>query len=89
MKIQIRLLGKEQDFLAIADWGVLPLDPIHMSTSKKTIKYSQVVKKTSDDSAWTIIHDKVYDVTEFLPEHPGGYDVLLDHCGKFLPPFIV
>ncbi|XP_034947778.1 cytochrome b5-like [Chelonus insularis] len=28
-----------------------------------------------------IIHDKVYDVTQFLNEHPGGEEVLLDHKG--------
>ncbi|XP_043524657.1 cytochrome b5-like [Frieseomelitta varia] len=29
-----------------------------------------------------IIHDKVYDVTTFLNEHPGGEEILLDHGGK-------
>ena len=29
-----------------------------------------------------IIHDKVYDVTPFLNEHPGGEEILLDHGGK-------
>ncbi|KAK0163003.1 hypothetical protein PV327_006720 [Microctonus hyperodae] len=28
-----------------------------------------------------ILHDKVYDVTKFLNEHPGGEEVLLDHKG--------
>lgn len=29
---------------------------------------------------WMTIHGKVYDVTNFAPEHPGGVEVLLD-CG--------
>lgn len=29
-----------------------------------------------------ILHDKVYNVTSFLNEHPGGEEVLLDHGGK-------
>ncbi|XP_028812611.1 cytochrome b5 type B [Denticeps clupeoides] len=30
---------------------------------------------------WLIIHDKVYDVTAFLEEHPGGEEVLLEQAG--------
>ncbi|KAM3877017.1 cytochrome b5 type B [Diretmus argenteus] len=30
---------------------------------------------------WLIIHDKVYDVTYFLEEHPGGEEVLLEQAG--------
>ncbi|KAF7399039.1 hypothetical protein HZH66_006936 [Vespula vulgaris] len=29
-----------------------------------------------------ILHDKIYDVTEFLNEHPGGEEILIDHAGK-------
>uniref|UniRef100_A0AAQ4PIF6 Cytochrome b5 heme-binding domain-containing protein n=1 Tax=Gasterosteus aculeatus aculeatus TaxID=481459 RepID=A0AAQ4PIF6_GASAC len=34
----------------------------------------------SSDS-WLIIHDKVYDITSFLEEHPGGEEVLLEQAG--------
>jgi cytochrome b involved in lipid metabolism len=41
---------------------------------------------TDDDRAaamkFTIIDNKVYDVTEFVHEHPGGEQVLLTHVGK-------
>ncbi|XP_072236673.1 cytochrome b5 type B [Leuresthes tenuis] len=30
---------------------------------------------------WLIIHDKVYDITGFLEEHPGGEEVLLEQGG--------
>uniref|UniRef100_UPI00358FF24D cytochrome b5-like n=1 Tax=Myxine glutinosa TaxID=7769 RepID=UPI00358FF24D len=30
---------------------------------------------------WIIIHNKVYDVTKLLLEHPGGEEVLLEHGG--------
>merc|ERR1712241_625005 len=29
-----------------------------------------------DRSIWMVIHDKVYDVTRFLDEHPGGEGIL-------------
>lgn len=31
---------------------------------------------------FTIIDNKVYDVTDFVHEHPGGEQVLLTHVGK-------
>ncbi|GAB6021065.1 hypothetical protein CHUAL_003699 [Chamberlinius hualienensis] len=31
---------------------------------------------------WIVMYDKVYDVTDFLKEHPGGYEVLLEHAGR-------
>lgn len=30
---------------------------------------------------WLIVHDKVYDITSFLGEHPGGEEVLLEQAG--------
>jgi len=34
-------------------------------------------------SCWMTIHDKVYDVTQFLEEHPGGEEVLLEQAGGY------
>ena len=34
-----------------------------------------------DKSIWMVIHDKVYDVTKFLDEHPGGEEILVEHAG--------
>ena len=31
----------------------------------------EVAKHDSKADCWVIIHGKAYDVTEFLPEHPG------------------
>lgn len=39
-------------------------------------------KHNSRDSIWFVIHDKVYDVTKFMEEHPGGEEVLLEQAGK-------
>ncbi|XP_051884528.1 cytochrome b5 [Pristis pectinata] len=32
-------------------------------------------------STWLVIHDKVYDVSKFLEEHPGGEEVLFEQAG--------
>jgi cytochrome b involved in lipid metabolism len=36
-------------------------------------------KKTSSD-LWMAVHGKVYNITEFIDEHPGGEEILLE-CG--------
>ncbi|KAI2635937.1 FMN-dependent dehydrogenase [Xylaria nigripes] len=42
----------------------------------------EIAKHNSKDSCWVIIHGKAYDVTEFLPEHPGGMKIILKYAGK-------
>ncbi|KAG8672816.1 hypothetical protein FPOAC2_06224 [Fusarium poae] len=43
---------------------------------------SDVAKHNNAKSCWLIIHNKVYDLTEFLPNHPGGRKVILKNAGK-------
>eukprot|EP01062_Namystynia_karyoxenos_P061962 TRINITY_DN5473_c0_g2_i1.p1 TRINITY_DN5473_c0_g2~~TRINITY_DN5473_c0_g2_i1.p1 ORF type:complete len:1581 (+),score=475.53 TRINITY_DN5473_c0_g2_i1:713-4744(+) len=31
---------------------------------------------------WVVIDSKAYDVTDFLPIHPGGVQLLMDHAGR-------
>ncbi|KQJ91844.1 cytochrome b5 [Brachypodium distachyon] len=38
---------------------------------------SDVSPHSSRKDCWVVIHGKVYDVTKFLEDHPGGEDVLL------------
>lgn len=49
----------------------------------KIITYEELNQHNSGRSCWMAIHDKVYDVTKFLEEHPGGEEVLLEQAGKF------
>lgn len=43
---------------------------------------SEVASLNTSDRTLLILHDKVYDVTKFLNEHPGGEEILLNHSGK-------
>lgn len=43
---------------------------------------AKVAKHASKDDCWVIIHGKAYDVTDFLPEHPGGMKIILKYAGK-------
>ncbi|KAI9323521.1 hypothetical protein BX666DRAFT_1887762 [Dichotomocladium elegans] len=42
----------------------------------------QVAKHNSAKSCWVIVDGKVYDVTEFIRDHPGGDDLILEYAGK-------
>jgi L-lactate dehydrogenase (cytochrome) len=41
----------------------------------------EVAKHNSKDSCWVVIESTVYDVTRFLPQHPGGPAKLLKYAG--------
>lgn len=43
---------------------------------------SQVAEHNSNEDCWVLVDGKVYDVTEFLSQHPGGDDVILACTGK-------
>ena len=36
----------------------------------------------SADSCWVVLYGKVYDVTSFIPEHPGGSKIILQLAGQ-------
>uniref|UniRef100_A0A673LE12 Cytochrome b5 n=1 Tax=Sinocyclocheilus rhinocerous TaxID=307959 RepID=A0A673LE12_9TELE len=50
-------------------------------TGVKYYRLSEVEERNSFKSTWIIIHNKVYDVTKFLEEHPGGEEVLREQVG--------
>merc|ERR1712102_207688 len=57
-----------------------------MATEVKVIRLEEVkahnIGRGAEKSVWTVIHDKVYDVTKFLDEHPGGEEILIENAGQ-------
>ena len=47
----------------------------------KTYTYDEVQQHRSQDSCWVVLYGNVYDVTSFLPEHPGGSKIILQLAG--------
>ncbi|KAK9364636.1 hypothetical protein V1509DRAFT_498194 [Lipomyces kononenkoae] len=47
----------------------------------KVISMQEVAKHKTKYDNWIIIHGKVYDVTDYGKDHPGGLDILLDVAG--------
>ncbi|KZS97830.1 cytochrome b5 [Sistotremastrum niveocremeum HHB9708] len=52
------------------------------SAAKPLITFAQLQEHTSKDNLWILLHRKVYDVTKFVDEHPGGDEVMLAEKGR-------
>uniref|UniRef100_A0A0C9RK17 TSA: Wollemia nobilis Ref_Wollemi_Transcript_14037_970 transcribed RNA sequence n=1 Tax=Wollemia nobilis TaxID=56998 RepID=A0A0C9RK17_9CONI len=48
----------------------------------KVFTMKQVSAHTTKNDCWFVIGGKVYNVTKFLEEHPGGEEVLIEVSGK-------
>eukprot|EP01083_Nonionella_stella_P179266 635934_1 len=48
----------------------------------KTISLPELAKHQQENDCWVAVEGRVYDVTKFLSDHPGGKKVLLKECGK-------
>ncbi|KAM7206894.1 cytochrome b2, mitochondrial [Naviculisporaceae sp. PSN 640] len=50
--------------------------------SKTQLTGVEVAKHATAKDCWVIVHGRAYDVTDFLPEHPGGQKIILKYAGK-------
>ncbi|XP_019166308.1 PREDICTED: cytochrome b5-like [Ipomoea nil] len=50
--------------------------------AKRVFTLAEVSEHNHNKDCWLVIGGKVYDVTKFLEDHPGGDDVLLSATGK-------
>lgn len=53
-----------------------------MSSTNKVHLFEDVAKHNRKGDCWLIVHGKVYDVTAFLDDHPGGDEVILNATGQ-------
>jgi len=50
--------------------------------SIKSFTMAEVEEHNSKESCWSVIREKVYDLTNWINKHPGGPDKILNICGK-------
>lgn len=48
----------------------------------RVISYDEVAKHNTKDDCWVIVEGKVWDLTGFAPDHPGGAHLVLEQAGK-------
>ncbi len=51
------------------------------STMETSYSLSEVAMHNSATNCWLVIEQNVYNVTDFIPQHPGGEEILKG-CGK-------
>lgn len=57
--------------------------PVDENTnSEQVYTIAQVAENSNKNSCWTIINGSVYDITSYVPNHPGGESEILQICGK-------
>ena len=54
---------------------------IHNQMAPKIISLEEVKKHNTAKSLWLVIEGKVYDVTPYSNDHPGGLEIMLQHAG--------
>ncbi|CCE78169.1 Piso0_000785 [Millerozyma farinosa CBS 7064] len=48
----------------------------------KTITEEEVAKHNTTSDLWVVYNGQVYDVSNYIDEHPGGEEVVLDVAGQ-------
>lgn len=48
----------------------------------KPITLAELAEHDGAESCWKAIHGRVYDITDYVPNHPAEPAVILDWCGK-------
>jgi len=52
------------------------------ASAAKAYTLADVAKHATQSSCWTAIDGKVYDLTAWIAQHPGGAGAILSICGK-------
>ncbi|CAA7404184.1 unnamed protein product [Spirodela intermedia] len=53
-----------------------------MPTIVKLFSPQETAQHDTREDCWIIVDGKVYDVTEYLDDHPGGDDIIVSVAGK-------
>jgi hypothetical protein len=72
--------GAESVWLEDTDMAV-PNAVIPPVTTESTISLSEVALHATTDDCWSVVNGNVYDLTQWINEHPGGSSPIESMCG--------
>jgi len=78
-------LPLNQDETISLERQVLPdsqIDSGDDSPEEVVLTVAEVAKNNRVSSCWTIINENVYDITSYIPNHPGGEEAISSICGR-------
>jgi cytochrome b involved in lipid metabolism len=70
---------KEGDYININN--TLPQNLQFVNTTDDCFNLSEIKNHSKKSNCWIIINDNVYDVTNYIPIHPGGESAITPYCG--------
>merc|ERR1712187_658503 len=53
-----------------------------VTIGKMSVSEAELAKHASETDCWVIVGEEVYDVTNFLADHPGGKRAIMLFAGK-------
>jgi cytochrome b involved in lipid metabolism len=73
--------GARNVWTAVAKKQPTPTTSATQEPTTKSYTKAEVAAKNSASNCWTIVGDKVYDLTQWISRHPGGSGAIASLCG--------
>ncbi|KAF2766415.1 hypothetical protein EJ03DRAFT_278165 [Teratosphaeria nubilosa] len=51
-------------------------------TEAKLISVEEISQHNTPEDCWIVVDGKIWDITDFAPEHPGGGEIIWKHAGR-------
>ena len=56
--------------------------PAAAPAAKPALTMAAVAEHNTADDCWLVINNNIYNITDYIPNHPGGEKNITDYCGK-------
>lgn len=57
------------------------VDQASTTTPAAALTATEVARHTTENDCWVIVNNGIYDVTQYVPQHPGGKGKIVPLCG--------
>ena len=68
--------------ITVAELGMYEVGTLDTSTAAPGFTAAEVAQHSTATDCWSIVNGMVYDLTDWIPQHPGGPQVINAMCGK-------